>query len=220
VTKTITVRYLQRAATAGMIGIALQGVAAMGQTGLLDVVRPPNAPSDIQVPAGNKPFLKAYAAGTQNYICLGSSWTFLGPQATLFLTFQWINGEARQQIATHFLSPNPSEDGMARPTWQSSLDTSAVWGKVKASSSDSTYVAAGAIPWLLLDVAGRQRGPMGGSSLSQTTFIQRVNTTGGAAPLRNAPPVTLRSCHTRPITTSISPPGKACRLAPGCLHGM
>jgi hypothetical protein len=31
-------------------------------------------------------------------------------------------------------------------------------------------------------VAGRQRGPMGGSSLSQTTFIQRVNTTGGAAP--------------------------------------
>jgi hypothetical protein len=178
-TKTITTYKLRAAILAGMIAMALQSGAVMGQTGL---VAAPKAPADLQVPAGNKAFLKTYAVGTQNYICLASGWTFLGPQATLFVTFPWINGEALQQVATHYLSPNPKEDGKPRPTWQSSFDTSAVWGKVKASSSDPAYVAPGAIPWLLLEVAGTQRGPMGGSTLSQTTFIQRVNTSGGVMP--------------------------------------
>jgi hypothetical protein len=41
------------------------------------------------------------------------------------------------------------------------------------------YVAPGAIPWFLLQATGVKDGPTGGSSLSRTTFIQRVNTTGG-----------------------------------------
>ena len=179
---TRTIHNLRLAVAGGILAMALQGATGMAQTAVGDLVRPPNVPAAIQVPAGHKAFLKAYAAGTQNYICLGSTWTFLGPQATLFLTFQWFHGEARQQIATHFLSPNPSEGGMPRPTWQSSLDTSAVGGEVKASSSDPNYVAPGAIPWLLLEAAGSQRGPLGGSSLSQTTYIQRVKTSGGVTP--------------------------------------
>jgi hypothetical protein len=71
---------------------------------------------------------------------------------------------------------------MARPTWQSSVDTSAVWGKAIASSIDPAFVAPGAIAWLLLDVVGKQRGPAGGSILSQATAIQRVNTSGGLMP--------------------------------------
>jgi len=109
-------------------------------------------------------------------------WKFLGPQATLFLAVPWIHGEVRQQVATHFLSSNPSEGGMARPTWQSSFDTSAVWGKAVADSTDPQYVAPGAIAWLLVQVVGSQQGMAGSSALAQTTFIQRVNTAGGVAP--------------------------------------
>jgi hypothetical protein len=147
-------------------------------------ITPPSVPAGLQVPAGNAVFLKASAEGTQNYVCLpsgsGFAWTFQGPQATLFLSFRWITGEIRQQIATHFLSPNPAETGMpGRPTWQSSLDTSAVWAKKIAESSDPAFVAPGAIPWFLLQMAGARRGPTGGSILAETTYIQRVNTTGG-----------------------------------------
>ena len=89
-----------------------------------------------------------------------------------------------EQLTTHFFSPNPSEGGIIRATWQDSRDTSTVWGEVIASSSDSNFVKAGAIPWLKIDVenTGAQTGPTGGDSLSRTTFIQRLNTEGGAAP--------------------------------------
>ena len=90
--------------------------------------------------------------------------------------------DARMQIATHFLSANPAEGGIARPTWQASFDTSAVWGKAIADSTDPMFVAAGAIPWLLVQVVGAQSGPTGGSALMATTYIQRVNTSGGVMP--------------------------------------
>src|SRR6185436_2204309 len=77
---------------------------------------------------------------------------------------------------------NPDESGLARATWQSSLDTSAVWAKAIASTSDPKYVAMGAIPWLLLQKVGTRVGPTGGTVLAQTTYIQRLNTTGGPAP--------------------------------------
>ena len=50
------------------------------------------------------------------------------------------------------------------------------------SSSDPVFVAPGAIPWLLLQVVGAQDGPTGGHKLTATTFIQRLNTSGGVAP--------------------------------------
>jgi hypothetical protein len=143
----------------------------------------PPVPGAIAVPAGSDPFLTGRAIGTQNYICQisGTSlfWKFLGPQATLFIA----NGnEVYQQIATHFLSVNPFESNAARPTWQSSFDTSSVWGFAVSSSTDPNYVSAGAIPWLLLQAVGTQLGPTGGSTLAQTTFVQRINTAGGMAP--------------------------------------
>ena len=143
-----------------------------------DIVLPP-VPPDLQVPAGNKTFREGHAMGTQNYICLpsGSSvaWTFFGPQATLF-------NDKDRQIITHFLSPNPDESGMARATWQHSRDTSTVWAMAIASSSDPNFVESGAIPWLLLQVVGAEPGPTGGDKLTGTTFIQRLNTSGGIAP--------------------------------------
>ncbi|MDX2154054.1 MAG: DUF3455 domain-containing protein [Bryobacteraceae bacterium] len=147
-----------------------------------------NVPANLQPPAGHTMYLKARATGTQNYVCLptamgGLAWRFQGPQATVFLSYQWLGREIRQQVMTHYLSPNPGEEGMpARATWQSSLDTSAVWAKKIAESSDAAYVAAGAIPWLLLQKTGAQSGPAGGAFLTQTTYLQRINTGGGVAP--------------------------------------
>jgi hypothetical protein len=173
--------YLRCWITATLLALTL-GEPALGEAPTV-----PPVPPEIQVPAGTVPFLKGHAVGTQNYICLlsasgGLSWTFFGPQATLFLTFNFLNSEIRQQITTHFLSPNPDESGTARPTWQSSFDTSAVWGRAVASSMNPNFVAPGAIPWLRLEVVGTERGPTGGAFLTQTTFIQRLNTSGGMAP--------------------------------------
>jgi hypothetical protein len=159
---------------------ATLGGAAMGQAvAFKDWAESSVGPVEIRVPPGNTLYVKGHASGTQNYICLPSGWTFLGPQATLFRTIPGLTG---LQMATHFLSANPDESGMARPTWQGSLDTSIVWGKAIANSTNPDFVAPGAIPWLLVQAVGSQHGPMGGSALSQTTYIQRVNTSGGVAP--------------------------------------
>jgi hypothetical protein len=140
---------------------------------------PPPVPDPIQVPAGDRLFLAGHAFGTQNYICLpsgaGFAWTLFGPQATLF------HNDARQ-VMTHFLSPNPEEAGTLRPTWQHSVDTSAVWARAISSSSDPGFVAPGAIPWLLLEVVGAEGGTRGGRRLTVANYIHRLNTAGGIAP--------------------------------------
>ena len=140
----------------------------------------PSVPGDLEPPSSQKPFLVAHAIGTQNYVCFVSatgvaSWVQYGPQATLF-------DDRGGQIATHFLSVSPEEVPTARPTWQHSRDTSAVWGLSIASSTDPAYVSAGAIPWLLLRIVGTQDGPEDGDKLARATYIQRVNTQGGTAP--------------------------------------
>jgi hypothetical protein len=126
-----------------------------------------------------------HGVGTQNYICLPSSGGFafqlFTPEATLF------DPRSKQQIITHYFSPNnnpfdPSDKGVIRVTWEDSRDTSIVWAALEKSSTDANFVALGAVPWLKLKAVGAQDGPTGGDRLSDTTFIQRVNTVGGIAP--------------------------------------
>jgi hypothetical protein len=142
-------------------------------------ISPPPVPANIAVPEGNEAVLVGHASGTQNYVCLpsGSSfaWTLFTPQATLF-------NRGEQEIQTHYFSPNPLENGTVRATWQDSRDTSTVWGRAIASSTDPAYVAPGAIAWLLVEVVGVQDGPRGRGKLTATTYVQRLNTAGGAAP--------------------------------------
>ena len=175
--------YVRYFATAGFIAMTLGSSIALAQPATL---APPPVPGNIEVPAGNTLFLAGQAQGTQNYICLpsasGFAWTFFSPQATLFLNYKFFGNDIRQQIITHFLSPNPQESGTGRATWQSSLDTSAVWAKTIQPSSDPSFVAPGAIPWLLLQEVGTRSGPMGGEILAHTTYVQRLNTAGGVAP--------------------------------------
>ncbi len=170
--------------TTGLIVLGLGSSQAMAQTSTL-VGGVPEVPPNLEVPAGHVLFSKGHATGTQNYICLpaaagGVAWRFVGPQATLHVSLFGFH----PQLATHYLSANPDEAGLARATWLHSIDSSRVWAKATPAqtSSDPHYVEPGAIPWLLLDVVGREPGPDGGSFLTQAVYIQRLNTSGGVAP--------------------------------------
>jgi hypothetical protein len=159
--------------------LAVSFTVALPQPAHADDVTPPPMPPNIQVPGGNTAFLEGHADDTQNNICLpsgtGVAWTFFGPQATLF-------DDDDEQVITHFLSPNPDQNGTAQATWQHSKDTSTIWAVRIAESSDPDFVEPGAIPWFLLQVVGAQDGPTVGNKLTATTFIQRLNTVGGIAP--------------------------------------
>jgi hypothetical protein len=173
---------------------ALAAMLVVSSGANAEAVKPPPVPSNIQVPAGNKPFLVGHAIGTQNYSCLPAgidaegnrrfAWTLFTPQATLF-------GHNLKEVATHFFSPNPFEvpsspfaEGPIRATWQDAKDASTVWGKVMPgdSSADPAFVAPGAIPWLRITVVGAEDVAAGSGELTLSTYIQRLNTVGGVAP--------------------------------------
>jgi hypothetical protein len=157
-------------------------------------ITPPTTPPILTPPAGNAAFILGHAVGTQGYVCLpkgtGTSWTVIAarPEATLFGGFFGRD----VQIITHFLSPDTNPNQFApnavpfgSPTWQSSFDSSRVWGQTLqsiAAGSDPSCPNAGAIPCLLLQAIGSQEGPTGGKVMTKITFIQRLNTKGGSAP--------------------------------------
>lgn len=166
------------------------------------VIVPPNLPASLVVDAPNHPFLLGKAKGTQNYVCTtrvdaagnpivdaaGNPtfvWKLFTPQATLFSN----DSIDPKQLITHFFSPNPDELNAdpftdfhpIRATWQSSQDTSSVWARTLVAG-DSVNVTDGAVAWLKLTAVGTQNGPDGGDVLAKTTFVQRVNTSGGVAP--------------------------------------
>ena len=161
---------------------------------------PPPTPTDITPPVGNSAFLVGHAVGTQGYVCLPTvpgastaSWTVNAarPEATLFLS----PGGQNFQIITHFLSPNENPIDPTQPvpfgnaTWQSSFDSSRVWAAVlkkenviTAGTDPASCPNTGSIACLLLTTVGAKEGPTGGTLLSKTSFIQRLNTNGGSAP--------------------------------------
>jgi len=157
-------------------------------------VTPPPVPDTIAVPAGNSAYLVGHAFGSQGYTCLptstgGAAWSPTArPEATLFTDLFGV----QFQIITHFQSinenPNP---GIVPPlsgnaTWQGSLDSSRVWAVrvngINAGSDPASCPNSGSIPCLLLQSVGNKKGPTGGNLLFKTTFIQRLNTAGGAVP--------------------------------------
>jgi hypothetical protein len=143
------------------IAVALGLAALLPGLAYADSPPPPTVPQAIQVPSGNVPFLLGHATGTQNYTCQRSStgsgfaWTFVEPEATL------VN-DSGKQIMTHY----------AGPTWETKDGSTVVGARV-----DGVTVSTSAIPWLLLRATSTTPG-----QLTTTTYIQRVNTTGGLAP--------------------------------------
>jgi hypothetical protein len=159
-------------------------------------VTPPPTPIDITPPEGNSAFLVGHAIGTQGYTCLptttgGTSWTVNPPRPEATLSIKFFGQMV--QIITHFTSinANPKPDVTVplsgNATWQSSFDTSKVWaaaiGHIDAGTDRASCPNRGSIQCLLLQSLGNQKGPTGGRLLADTTFVQRLNTKGGSAPI-------------------------------------
>jgi hypothetical protein len=122
--------------------------------------RAPEVPGDIAVPAGNKVHFHGFAVGVQIYTWDGSSWGSSVPEATLYDA----DGNV---VATHY----------GGPTWESSSGSFVIGAVIPPRIT----VDPDAIPWLLLgEVSAKGPGIFAG-----TTFIHRVNTTGGKAPSVN-----------------------------------
>lgn len=173
-TRALAKRILEVATLLGVVAFA-----AIPTIALADIVVPPQASrgSPIAVPAGNQPYLEGHVLpgnGVQIYQCnsAGTGWTFLRPDAIL-------SSDDGASIIHHFTGP----------TWQSLEDGSSVMGTKLASMASPS----GAIPWLLLKARNNTLGPQGGDELYPTTYIQRVNTTGGVAPQTPCIPGTMES---------------------------
>ena len=177
--------------------LAASLMAALPQDARAARIEVPAIPDNLVLPAGNHPYLLGHGVGTQNYVCspsvsssTGVAYVLFTPQATLF-------SDDFKELTTHFFSPNPFEvnasstlvaDGPIRATWQAT-DVSSVWAAVlkdkfgnPEASTDQRFVKDGAVAWLKLTVTGAEDGPTGGDRLTHTTFIHRLNTSGGVAP--------------------------------------
>lgn len=193
-TKTIAQRGLL--AVAFVIAFAFCTTAASAQ------IKVPPTPTLISAPEGAKVFLVGHAKGTQGYVCLPTApdadtaaWTVnpARPEATLFTNFFGQDFE----IITHFASPDAKPNkfapsplpGSGNATWQGSLDSSRVWAAVLHGNSVPPSVDnpscpnLGSINCLLLQSIGNDAGPTGGRLLADVTFVQRLNTKGGLAPV-------------------------------------
>ncbi len=122
----------------------------------------------LEVPAGNKVHFHANAAGVQIYAATVSPtdptkfvWALTGPEAVLF-------DDEGNVVGIHFAYAGPT-----RPAWETDSGSLVVAARQAAATADPT-----AVPWLRLG-AVLSHGP---GVLDGTTYIQRVNTTGGLAP--------------------------------------
>lgn len=113
---------------------------------------------DLQVPAGNKVAFHVYAEGVQIYLWNGTSWSFVGPEADLF-----VDAGENGVVGIHY----------SGPTWESNSGSKVVGMVLERCTPDPS-----AIPWLLLKAVSNE----GPGIFHDVTFIQRVNTVGGNAP--------------------------------------
>ena len=95
-----------------------------------------------------------------------STWGPAVPEATLF--------DGNGVVAIHFGGPACGSNGARCPEWQSNSGSTVVG----ALPPKAVTVDPNAIPWLRLSA----KIPEGPGIFADTTFIQRVNTTGGKAP--------------------------------------
>ncbi len=138
------------------LSLLLQAGACAVQTFAQDV------PAALLPPTGQRELFAAHAVGVQVYDCESHDghfqWTLVGPEAEL-------HDNSGKLIGKH----------SAGPTWQS-IDQSSVKGKVIATVASPDGKS---VPWLLLSAAAHS----GMGVMSSVLSIQRLNTSGGVAPL-------------------------------------
>ncbi len=128
--------------------------------------RAPQVPAAISVGETNKVHFHGFGVGFQIYTWNGASWGSAVPEATLFDNDGNI-------VALHFgvFAPNGA---LISPAWQSNSGSEVV-GKIPPAA---VIMDTNAIPWLRLAALSTQ----GPGIFEGTTFVQRVNTTGGKNP--------------------------------------
>jgi len=130
--------------------------------------RAPEVPANLAVPGDgytNMVSFHAIGVGVQKYTWTGTTWKFIAPGATLY-------DEDGNVVGHHFLNTT-----LGLPELQSNSGSTVV-GLREAASSANPPVDPNAIPWLLLEAVSTSKPGI----LAITTFIQRVNTSGGKAP--------------------------------------
>jgi hypothetical protein len=140
-------------------------VAAILLSAASAMVHAADVPAAIAVPAGNVAAMSALGAGDLSYECRAKAampgsfeWVFAGPNAVLY-------DAQKAPIGKYY----------AGPTWESN-DGSKVTGKQLALSPSNN---AASIPLQLV-----QANPAtGNGAMTGVTYIQRLNTKGGIAPM-------------------------------------
>ena len=113
------------------------------------------------------PFLEVHATGTQNYTCQANgSWLFSDPVADLYEP-----AKAPKPSGSHYLN-----FASGRPVWEFKDGST-----VEAARRVTVPAAPGDIASLLLQAVVTTDGPEG-DRLSRTTWVQRLNSSGGVAP--------------------------------------
>ena len=155
-------KLLNTMATAGMAAMTL---AACSSPGMMGAMKTPDAPAAVTVPAGHKVAMMTTGMGELTYECRAKAgatdaweWVFTGPDAMLY-------DMNKKMVGKYY----------GGPTWEAA-DGSKVGGKQLAVAPSPN---AGAIPLQLV-----QAGPaMGSGAMSGVSYIQRLNTMGGVAPM-------------------------------------
>ena len=153
--------------TASALALLLCG----GLTALATDNRAPEIPpqiAQIVVPTGNTVHFHGFGVGVQIYTWNGTSWGNAVPEATLF-------DDEGNVVVTHF-GVFDVNGRFVGPAWESNSGSRVVGALPPiAGTVDPT-----AIPWLRLSAVPESL--VGPGILADTTYIQRVNTTGGKAP--------------------------------------
>lgn len=125
---------------------------------------PPTVPPILEVPVGNSVFYHVFASGVQIYVDsltpTGWAWVFKAPEATLYKRSNFTH-----TVGTHY----------AGPTWANNHGSTVKAMKLQGADAPDPTIA---IPWLLLQTVLTT----GTGKITDVTYIQRVNTTGGLAP--------------------------------------
>jgi hypothetical protein len=145
-------------------------------------------PDSLQVPAGNRLVLQAYARGVQVYQVRRSA---AAPNV-----FEWA---AVAPVASLYAKPNFTNEVMDHyrgPSWEFTKGP-AKGEKVVAARLRGVTRDATAIPWLLLKTVDSLS-----TANNQITFVQRICTTGGLAPTTGADAAHLGALDSIPYTAT------------------
>jgi hypothetical protein len=146
-------------ATVAMIGASSSQAAI--DSGSSETAITKSVPPALTPPAGNVLTSSFAGKGVQVYQCTAGAWVFVEPAAQLsggLTRAPWT-----YETAVHFRGPS----------WESTVDGSLVTAAAVANSP-----VTGSIPELLLKAATNR----GDGVFGKVTYIQRLRTTGGAAP--------------------------------------